>query len=139
MSRSLLLFVTLGVLAHAANAQDTVQTDRYTQVSLAPSPAQQDPLQVVINTRIPQHITTVGGAIDYLLARSGYRLAAPENRDPKAEMLYQFPLPEVHRELGPIRLEAALQLLGQDFVLVRDPINRLVAFDAPKPAQSRGR
>lgn len=138
MPRSL-LFIALGLFACAAHAHDTVQTDRYTQVSLAPTPAQQDPLQVVINTRIPQHVTTVGGAIDYLLARSGYRLAAPENRDPKAELLYQLPLPEVHRDLGPIRLESALQLLGQTFVLVRDPVNRLIAFDAPKPAQSRGR
>src|SRR5690554_1486128 len=54
-----------------------VQTGRYSYVSAKPLAEQVNPLLVVIDVRIPHDFTTVEEVANYLLARSGYRLAAP--------------------------------------------------------------
>ena len=66
----------------------------------------------------------------YLLARSGYRLASPEASDPAMATLLSLPVPEVHRELGPVTLEQGLQTLaGPAYCLVVDHVHRLVSFE----------
>lgn len=124
------LLMAASLSLHAAS-DETIQTDRYTQVSLKPPLEQQDPLKAVVTTRFPTGaIATVGEAMDYLLIRSGYQLAPVANRDPKVQALFSLPLPEVHRELGPVRLDTALSLLaGSGYVVVYDRVNRLVSID----------
>ena len=49
--------------------------------------------------------------------------------------LFALPLPEVHRQLGPMSLQQALETLaGPAFQLVEDPVHRLVAFERCAPA-----
>lgn len=109
---------------------EPVRTGRYTSVSTDPTEAQQDPLDVVITTHLPAHFKTVQEALAFLLERSGYRLAPHIAFDPATAQLLALPLPEVHRQLGPLRLQAALETLaGQAYVLVVDPVHRLVSFE----------
>lgn len=112
---------------------DYVQTGRYSHVVNEPYLAQQNPLKVVVSTRIPMTVQNVQQAITYLLARSGYRLAEPSILTREAKILLNHDLPQIHRYLGPMTLDKALQTLGGDaFELVVDPINRKVTFVASR-------
>ena len=47
-----------------------------------------------------------------------------------SHILLAQPLPAVHRVLGPLRLDQALQILaGPVFKLVQDPLHRRIAFE----------
>ena len=106
-----------------------IQVGRYTLQSTAPTEAQVDLLAATLNIRFPDHIQTIGEAVDYLLQRSGYRLADPTAIDPAAQALLALPLPTVHRHLGPMPLHQALETLaGPAFRLIQDPVHRLVSF-----------
>ena len=97
--------------------------------------AQQDPLAAVVRTTLAPSVVRVGEAIDALLAPSGYRLADSQAARPDREMLLALPLPESHRELGPMPLRLALATLaGPAFVLVEDPVHRLVSFERCTPS-----
>lgn len=116
-----------GVGASTANAQ---QAQGYAVVTPMATSEQRDLLGVVVSLKFPPGVATVGQAIALLLERSGYRLAYGNNTDPQLPVLLQLPLPQVHRSLGPIRLRDALQALaGNAWILVEDPVNRLVSFD----------
>jgi type IV pili sensor histidine kinase/response regulator len=52
-----------------------VATGRYSYVENIPPVDQLNPLKVVIRTKIPQSIRSVGQTMEFLLARSGYVLA----------------------------------------------------------------
>lgn len=107
-----------------------VMVGRYSTMQPVASPEQSDILQIVVTLQFPQKITTVGEALEYLLLRSGYRLAKGSTLDPSMPILLTRPLPEVHRTLGPITLESALRTLaGHVYRLTVDPLNRLIAFD----------
>ena len=56
---------------------DEIQAGRYSVVSLLPTSAQRDPLSSVVDTTLPDAATSIGEALDILLAGSGYRLSAP--------------------------------------------------------------
>lgn len=103
---------------------------RYSTSQPVATPEQTDILQTVVMLQFPQKITTVGEALEYLLLRSGYRMAKGSTLDPGMPVLLTRPLPEVHRTLGPITLEEALRTLaGHVYRLAVDPLNRLIAFD----------
>lgn len=102
----------------------------YALVNPVSTAEQNDILAVVVSLKFPSHVATVGDAITRLLERSGYRLAFGGNADPELPTLLALPLPQVHRNLSQIRLREALQALaGSAWVLVEDPVNRLVSFD----------
>ena len=67
-----------------------------------------------------------------LLKDSGYELAPDYVACPSLAAVKAWPLPEVHRTIGSIRLADALTLLvGQEtHSLVVDPLHRLVSFEA---------
>lgn len=109
---------------------EAVQTGRYTHVKNIPPIDQLNPLKVVIRTRIPQSITTVGETVEFLLVRSGYGLADASVLSEEAKALLSLPLPQIHRTIGPMSLDKALQTLsGEAFALVVDPVHRIVAFE----------
>lgn len=120
---------------------DEIQAGRYSAVSLLSTSAQRDPLSSVVDTTMPDSVTSVGEALDALLAGSGYRLSKPTTAPALRETLLALPLPDAHQELGPLPLREALRVLvGPAFVLVEDPIHRLVSFEpcsptAPAPSQ----
>lgn len=127
--RSLLIctcLLVLGALGTTARAE----TQGYAVINPTATADQRDLLAVVVSLKFPPNVTTVGQALTALLERSGYRLAYGDNTDPQLSTLMHLPLPQVHRSLGPIRLRDALQALaGSAWILVEDPVNRLVSFD----------
>lgn len=119
----------LGLLAGCTDSwAGEMQVGRYSVWPIAATRAQAEPLSVIVAVRLPGPVQTVEQAIQHLLDGSGYRLAgAPDS--PAAIMLAQ-PLPEVHRSLGPLRLDPALQTLaGPVFQLVQDPLHRRITFE----------
>jgi type IV pili sensor histidine kinase/response regulator len=110
-----------------------VLVGRYTLQSTAPTKAQADLLAATVTTRFPVRIQTIGEAVRHLLQNSGYRLASPVALDPETKALFRLPLPAVHRNLGPLTVRRALEILaGPAFRLVQDPIHRLIGFELCK-------
>jgi len=117
------------VLSGTAQAED-VRIGRYQTLEPVPTNEQMKPLEVIVLVHFPARVTTVGGAITHLLARSGYSLADTHDAEPALLVLLSRPLPEVHRELGPVTLERALGVLaGPVWRLVVDPVHRLVSYE----------
>ena len=123
-----------GLAVPDARADTLVRTARYTTVAPVATPAQADLLHVIVRIQFPGHVTTVRDAFGHLLSRSGYRLAPDGSADPRRDILLRSPLPAVHRQLGPITLQGALETLaGPAWVLVTDPVHRLVSFELAAP------
>lgn len=113
----------------AAGAEEPVSLSRYAYLAPGSTHAQRHPLQVTLaEARFPQEIATVGDALEHLLRRSGYRL--DRERSPWARsILLPQPLPEVHRELGPIHLSEALGVLaGEAWKLSVNPLYRTLTI-----------
>ena len=116
-----------------------VHVGRYSLLSSTPTAAQADLMTTTVTVQFPERIQSVGEAVRYLLQRSGYRLANAEALDPEAMALLSLPLPAVHRNLGPLSLQQALQTLaGPTFQLVQDPVHRLIAFQRCAPPWPAG-
>ena len=107
-----------------------IQVGRYSSLAVTPTPAQAELLATTMTLRFPKRIQVVGEAVRYLLQRSGYRLANVESISPDTTALFALPLPAVHRSLGPMTLQDALETLaGPAFHLLQDPVHRLVSFE----------
>ena len=119
----------LGLLAGCTvSLAGEMQVGRYSVWPVTATRAQVVPLSAMVAVRFPRPVQTVEQAVQHLLDGSGYRLAGASD-SPAAIMLAQ-PLPEVHRSLGPLRLDQALQILaGPVFQLVQDPLHRRIAFE----------
>lgn len=113
----------------AKNA-DTLKVSRYGHISLSPHADETDVLSVIVEVQFPSEIRKVGDALAFLLQNSGYRLEDPEIAGRHQYALYQFDLPEVHRNLGPMTLWDALTVLGNGgFVPEANPLLRTVRFE----------
>ncbi len=123
--------VSLGVLSSASVCSQTwVQTGRYSAVAAVPTPAQQAPLNAIIAVEFPEGVTTVGQAIQRLVNGTGYGLSDILYWDVEVLELFERPLPDVHRTLGPLSVLTALKvLMGPTFHLVIDPVHRLLGFE----------
>ncbi|PHM28341.1 PilL N-terminal domain-containing protein [Xenorhabdus innexi] len=104
---------------------EVVRYDRYLLVDTSPEIAQRYPLKQMVQFKMPSSLKpTVGEAMRYVLRQSGYRLCSVSGQ---SETLYQQPLPAPHYQLGPVRLNVALQLLaGSAWKLEVDDIQRVV-------------
>ncbi len=123
-----LLLILAADQAHAASGD--VPVGRYSVVAPVPRTDQSDPLETIVRLSFPPYVKDVGGAVDYLLARSGFRLADALAAGEAQLILLRRPLPESQRTLGPMPLRRALETLGGEaFWLIEDPVHRLVAFD----------
>jgi len=123
-----LLLILAAGQAHAASGD--VPVGRYSVVAPVPRTDQSDPLETIVRLTFPPYVKDVGSAVDYLLARSGYRLADAMAAGEAQLILLRRPLPESQRTLGPVPLRRALETLGGEaFWLIEDPVHRLVAFD----------
>ncbi|MFZ5533389.1 MAG: FimV/HubP family polar landmark protein [Pseudomonadota bacterium] len=123
-----LLLILAAGQAHAGTG--AVAVGRYSVVAPVPRADQSDPLETIVRLTFPPYVKDVGGAVDYLLVRSGYRLADAMAAGEAQLILLRRPLPESQRTLGPISLRRALETLGGEaFWLVEDPVHRLVAFE----------
>lgn len=123
-----LVLVTTSILT--VSAVDEIQVGRYSTMKTLPTEAQQNIFATVTNVRFDSSITTVGEAMRYLLEDQGIRLAVPKSQEDHVHTLIALPLPQIHRQLGPISLRHALETLaGPVWRLVQDPIHRLVSFE----------
>lgn len=147
---SALLSMTWLPLCSSTWAQGSaeVRLSRYTTDSTRPDAQQLDPLEAMVQVSLPRtSVGTVGEAVNYLLLRSGYRLADPAGAASPPIPILSMPLPEVHRQLGPYSVRTALSVLvGAPFTLSVDPAHRQVSFRTPPPevretttAATRGR
>ena len=118
----------------SGNAQDDeLQVGRYQSVMVEPTDEQLDLLSHIVEMELPEQINTIGQAISHLLDGSGYRLLSPKLAESYRSHLFAMPLPQVQRQLGPLTLRQALELLGGPaFRLVIDPTYRLVSFELIK-------
>ena len=122
----------MALLAFSAmsHADGIYRVGRYAAIEPVATAQQSDLLSVVVTVNFTEQVNTVGDAIGHLLNRSGYRLASLHASDPAIPILLQSPLPLVHRRLGPIKIDNALETLaGPAWDLVVDPVNRLVSFE----------
>ncbi|MFC0140067.1 TcpQ domain-containing protein [Erwinia mallotivora] len=110
-------------------APDVVRYDRYTLVSTRPDDAQRDPLNQIVDISMPaQLVNTVGEGFRYLLLESGYSLCSATT-SAFSELLSR-PLPAVQRDIGPVRLSEALQIVaGPAWRLKVDEVNREICFE----------
>lgn len=106
-------------------APQVVRYDRYLLVSSDPTTAQRNPLEQIIDIRIPASLQpTIADAMRYALKQSGFSLCAATEAN---DVLYRQPLPAVHYQLGPMRLNTALQILaGSAWQLEVDEVQRIV-------------
>ncbi len=124
----------------ALSTKDRLRVGRYSQLASVPKPGQANPLQTIISLFFPSQIRTVGAALNHVLARSGWALASTQASDPTIPDLMSLPLPESQRSLGPIALFDALAILcGEAYVIVVDPVNRLVSCELRAPYSSLAR
>ena len=124
------VFLSLPILSHAQSA-DTVKIGRYIKTSLEPKQEIINPLEVVINVRLPKRMNLVGESIEYLLSRSGYRIRPSENgSSPEMYVLFSLPIPAQHRQMGLIRLSRALEVLASDaYQMQIDKVRREIWFE----------
>jgi type IV pili sensor histidine kinase/response regulator len=122
------------------SATDVIDAGRYTRVVAIATEEQQHPLLAVVSIAFPTQIaTTTGEALAHLLARSGYRLASPDEVAADAAVAHLqfigFALPEVHRRFDAVRLVHILEALGGDsHQPVIDHASRTVWFTSRAPA-----
>lgn len=129
MLMGLTLLLSLNA-AQADNGRGLIQTGRYSAVEPVPTTGQEAPLLTITAIQYPRQVNTVGQAITYTLKRSGYRLAPQHAHDPNMNVLIDLPLPEVHRQLGPMTVRQVLNTLsGSAFSLVTDPVHRYISFE----------
>jgi len=130
--------ITVGSV-EASNAPiSEVQVGRYQTVVLQADENQVDLLSSMVELELPEQINTVGQAISYLLDGSGYRLLSAKLAEPYRVLLFALPLPKAQRQLGPLSLRQALELLsGPAFRLVIEPVYRLVTFELVPTSASK--
>ena len=118
------------------------QVARYSVIQPGPALDQQDLLALTAPRQVPAAIVTVGGAVEWVLAPSGYRLVDADVLSTAVTGLLNLPLPDAHRQFDALPLKEVIALLvGPAFVLVQDPVHRLMAFEpcrdaAPDPKNS---
>ena len=106
------------------------QVARYSVLRPHQMVGQQDLLSIAKALRVPNEITTVGGALEWVIKDSGYRLASPDQLTKDVKEMFQLPLPKAHRQFQALPLrDVVLLLAGSPFVLVYDPVHRLIAFE----------
>ncbi|WP_101757303.1 hypothetical protein [Oceanicoccus sp. KOV_DT_Chl] len=124
----LALVLFLSPCALAGIAESRTFESRYLSVQVGPEQAQTDLLQSIIEIRIPEKITTVGEALNYLLRPYGFQLDINPDSD-EQYLLLMLALPEPHRGLGPMTLmEAVTTLGGHSFQALINPVKRTVRY-----------
>ena len=123
------LFLVLVILLPAAvQAESRIGESRYVSVTVGPKPEQMDLLQSIVNIHIPETITTIGEALDYLLEPYGFHLESSPETD-EQYLLLILALPDPHRHLGSMTLIDALTVLGgKSFQVVINPVKRTVRY-----------
>lgn len=128
--KSWLLITTLSLAALNGQAANLTQINRYATVSNAPLTAQINPLLAVQQVHFPQEVQTIGEALEWWLHFSGFSLAPKDKQSKSLQAVMQQPLPQIDRNLGPLRVRDGLEVLvgKQVFTLIDNPLLRQVNF-----------
>jgi type IV pili sensor histidine kinase/response regulator len=125
----------LTVQANTTGAADSrIVESRYLSAQVGPEDAQTDLLQSIVDIRVPEQISTVGRALDYLLRPYGFQLDDSREVDEQPEaneqyLLLVLTLPEPHRNLRAMTLMDALTTLGgKSFRPLINPVKRSVNY-----------
>jgi type IV pili sensor histidine kinase/response regulator len=109
---------------------EVTQVGRYLTAENKPKSSQIDLLSQEFQVRFPSFVQTIGNAMEYLLKQSGYSLVPEDKRSTALKVALSKPLPAIDREFGPMKLKDGLATLaGPVFILVNDPLNRMVSFN----------
>lgn len=129
MLKKTILF-SLAIYALQIHAADITLVSRYATVNNQPLAAQINPLKTVQQIHFPASIQTIEEAVNYWLLYSGYHLAPKEKQSKSLQQIFQQPLPQVSRNLGPLTIERGLTVLvGQQlFTLKQDDLLREIDF-----------
>lgn len=126
-TRSLVMLVAL--LGSEAVLADEFRLGRYITKDDSQQVTQYQPLDAPTRFIFPVEITSVGEAMEMALDASGY--AVDFSAYPETYLLFTLPLPQLHRELGTLRLSTLLETLaGPSFRLHVNHLYRTVAFEA---------
>ena len=110
-------------------SQITVLDSRYVNVRAVPKPGQTDLLSNIVELKFPDQIHNIGRALEFVLQQYGFRLADCQTVTPEQYLLFMLPLPNPHRQLGPMTLDDTLSTLGgEGFVRSVNPVNRTVCY-----------
>ena len=137
---SFTLGLTLGMASFSLTAQvstppstlttTVMQIARYSVLQPSRTLEQQDLLAVVAPLRVPEEIDTVGGAVEWVLNLSGYRVVSSDQLSVEVKDMLDLPLPNAHRRFEALPKKDIISLLvGPAFVLVHDPDHRLMTFE----------
>ncbi|WGC20678.1 TcpQ domain-containing protein [Enterobacter ludwigii] len=113
---------------YQTRSPEVVRYGLYTLASTRPVDAQRDPLNQVIDIRMPaQVVNTIGEGMRYVMLESGYSLCSGEPGVHSELFIKQ--LPAVQRSIGPVKLGDALQILaGPAWRMRVDDLNREICF-----------
>jgi conjugative transfer region protein (TIGR03748 family) len=132
---TMIFALPLTVQANTTDEADSrIFESRYLTVQVGPEVAKTDLLKSIVDLRVPEKITTVGGALDFLLRPYGFQLddSHEVGEQPEADeqyLLLVLTLPEPHRNLGSMTLMDALTTLGgQSFRPLINPVKRSVRY-----------
>ena len=115
------------------------QVGRYSFVIPAPTLGQADLLSAATPIDFSESVTTVGDAIRQVLKNSGYRLADIKKMPLDTRTMLSLPLPQIHRHFDALPLWQVLHtLVGAQFVLINDPVHRLIGFEPCRSADQKG-
>lgn len=123
----------IGLLALSSlqiQAANITQVERYATVNNQPLAAQINPLKTVQQIHFPSSVQTIGEAVEYWLRYSGYHLAPQDKQNESLKQIFQQPLPQVTRNLGPLTIADGLTVLvGKTlFSIKQDDLLREINF-----------
>ena len=129
----------MSFIATASSAEGLSTIHRYLTVKNTPTTAQINPLNTVQTIHFPTSIQTIGDAVNYWLRHSGYHLANKEKLPNSLLMLFKQPIPQVHKNLGPLTIAQGLKVLvgPKHFLLRKNDITREVRFSLIQPTLTR--
>lgn len=103
---------------------------RYFLKKIVMAAEQRDPLQQMVQINFPPSVVSIESAYRYVLLPTGYQLAGFNSIDQRFAVMAANPLPISQRNLQGRVIDILGVLAGDDFVVVRDDLTRLVAIDA---------
>lgn len=122
-----LIIVTALLSLQAGQVMSGEKIGRYTSMTPGPAPYQINLLKSSVNVAFPREVVLVGDALRVLLGESGYRLAIEQ--DPDIAILFNQLIPAVHRQLGPMQLIEAIEVLaGEQWLIEVNPVARTLTF-----------
>lgn len=132
VKRTLTAVAIMVGMAHgvvAAASADRYTISRYTTIDTTPELRQSNPLLTVVSYSFPPTVVTVGQAINYTIEQTGYTLASMTNLPESTKVMLTLPLPSVQRKFSYVTVQSALKTLAGDaFILLVDPIHRVITF-----------